>query len=48
MADIKKIYELIGKEKFEPTKVSEKDRIDAIEEAVMELAEMMLGGDNNG
>lgn len=48
MADINKIYELIPKEKFEPTEVSDKDRIEAIEEAVMELAEMMIGGEQNG
>ena len=34
---------MIGKEKFEPAEVSDKDRINAIEEAIMELAEM-LGG----
>lgn len=36
-------YEMIGKEKFEPAEVSDKDRINAIEEAIMELTEM-LGG----
>ena len=34
---------MIGKEKFEPAEVSDKDGINAIEEAIMELAEM-LGG----
>lgn len=47
MADLQKIYELIGKDKFEPMEVSEKERIEAIEEAVMELAELLVG-DNNG
>ena len=47
MADIQKIYNMIGKEKFEPTEVTEKERIDAIEEAVIELAELLVG-DNNG
>lgn len=48
MADINKIYELIGEEAFKPAEVSDADRIEAIEEAVMELAEMMIGGEVNG
>lgn len=48
MADIQKIYDLIGKENFEPDEVTDKDRINAIEEAVMELAEMVIGGETNG
>lgn len=44
MADIEKIYDLIGREKFEPQEVSTEDRIDAIEEVLLEL---VLGGGIN-
>lgn len=48
MADINTIYELLGKDKFEPTEVSTEERLEVLEEAVIELAELMIGGEANG
>lgn len=48
MADINDIYKLLGKEKFEPNKIDTDERIEAIEEAIIELADILLGGESNG
>lgn len=46
----KRIIESLGlnENQFKPNEVSETERIEAIEEAVMELAEIVLGGEVDG
>lgn len=46
----KRIIESLGlnEEQFKANEVSDTDRIEAIEEAVMELAEIVLGGEVDG
>ena len=41
------IYELIGKKKFEPTEITPEERIEVLEAAVIELAEIVIGGESN-
>lgn len=46
----KTLLEKLGltEENFKANKVSDKERIEAIEEAITELAEIILGGEDNG
>lgn len=43
----RRIIESLGlnEEQFEANKVSESDRLDAVEEAIIELADILLGGE---
>lgn len=45
MADINEIYELLGKENFEPKQIDTEERLDAIESALLDI--IMGGGIND-